>query len=90
MLFALTRKFGPILRHRRIEVEQTALRQHVRNRELTQHTVESDGVEEQLLLETTILNQGLHPALKALGLPKVGCTGFGAVAIGDDLQIFRG
>ena len=28
------------------------------------------------LLETTILNQGLHPALKALGLPKGGMHGF--------------
>jgi integrase len=28
------------------------------------------------LLETTILNQGLHPALKALGLPKGGLHGF--------------
>jgi hypothetical protein len=34
------------------------------------------------LLETTILNQGLHPSLKALGLPK-GCTGFDAVVTGD-------
>jgi integrase len=28
------------------------------------------------LLETTILNQGLHPALKSLGLPKGGLHGF--------------
>jgi hypothetical protein len=35
------------------------------------------------LLETTILNQGLYPALKALGLPKAGCTDFEGVAIGD-------
>jgi integrase len=28
------------------------------------------------ILETTILNQGLHPALKALGLPKGGLHGF--------------
>jgi hypothetical protein len=28
------------------------------------------------LLDTTILNQGLHPALKALGLPKGGLHGF--------------
>jgi integrase len=28
------------------------------------------------LLETTILSQGLHPALKALGLPKGGLHGF--------------
>jgi hypothetical protein len=35
------------------------------------------------LLETTILNQGLHPALKALGLPQGGCTGFDGDATGD-------
>jgi len=28
------------------------------------------------LMETTILNQGLHPALKALGLPRGGLHGF--------------
>jgi len=28
------------------------------------------------LLETTILSQGLHPALKTLGLPKGGLHGF--------------
>jgi len=28
------------------------------------------------LLETTILNQGLHPALEALGLPKAGMHAF--------------
>jgi integrase len=29
-----------------------------------------------VLLETTILNQGLHPALKAIGLSKGGLHGF--------------
>jgi len=35
------------------------------------------------LLETTILNQGLYPALKALGLPQGVCTGFDGDATGD-------
>jgi integrase len=35
------------------------------------------------LLETTILNQGLYPALKALGLPQGVCMGFDGDATGD-------
>jgi len=35
------------------------------------------------ILETTLLNQGLYPALKALGYRKAGCTGFDGDATGD-------
>ena len=35
------------------------------------------------LLETTILNQGLYTALKALGLPQGVCMGFDGDATGD-------
>ena len=35
------------------------------------------------ILENTTLNQGLYPALKALGLPQGGFTGFDGDATGD-------